>query len=148
MVKITKFIASLFFSGFLPKMPGTWGSMLTAVFIFFFYPRDLKFQFFLLLAVFLVSVVASGKAREISGVEDPEWVVIDGAVGMLAVFLGLPARENLLLVVCGLIIFRIIDIIKFPPVSTVEKLPGGFGITVDDLVAGLITNVLLRFFWG
>ena len=48
----------------------------------------------------------------------------------------------------GLILFRIIDIMKPPPIKFFEKFPGGWGITIDDAVAGIIANVILRLIGG
>ncbi len=137
-----EFLATGFYSGKLPKMPGTWGSIFAAVLIYFFWPEDLMLQVSMVLITFVLSVLSSHFYSLNLGVKDPDSVVVDEIIGMQIAMLGLKA--TLPTVVLVLVIFRIIDIMKPPPIKMFERLPGGFGITVDDMVAGLYTNIFLR----
>lgn len=74
--------------------------------------------------------------------EDPGPVVIDEALGYLVTVAWLP--QSLWLGVAGFFLFRVLDIVKPPPARQSEKLPGGWGIMVDDLVAGIFGNLLIR----
>ncbi len=143
-----EFIATGFFSGKLPKMPGTWGSVLAAVLIYLFWTPSIELQVAAILVTFFLSVFSSDYVSKRLGNKDPDCVVIDEIIGMQVAFIGLPAEHNLKLTFLGLIIFRIIDIMKPPPIPLFEKLPGGWGITVDDVVAGVMTNVILRLLGG
>jgi phosphatidylglycerophosphatase A len=148
MRKLMEFIATGFYSGKLPKMPGTWGSIFAAVLLFFLWPEDLRFQLGVIAVTFVLSVVSSDFLSRELGNKDPDSVVIDEILGMELALLGLSAQGNLKLVFLGLLLFRIIDIMKPPPIPWFEKLPGGWGITIDDALAGIITNIILRMLGG
>ena len=75
--------------------------------------------------------------------KDPGCIVIDEIAGMLVTLIGLPF--NLITVGVGFIIFRILDILKPFPIKVLEKrISGGIGVVADDVVAGIIANLLLR----
>jgi len=102
-----------------------------------------------LLIVILVAVgipAATLEARARSK-KDPSHVVIDEVAGQLVTLIACPIVWQALL--AGFILFRVFDILKPPPVRSLERLPGGTGIVVDDLGAGvyalLILQLLLRF---
>jgi len=74
--------------------------------------------------------------------EDPSEIVIDELIGTLITFCALPLTP--LTLILGFILFRFFDISKFGPVGWMEKVPGASGILLDDLVAGLLSNLVLR----
>ena len=75
--------------------------------------------------------------------KDPGCIVIDEIAGMLVTLAGLPF--NFFTVVVGFVLFRLLDIFKPFPIRYLErKIPGGAGIVVDDIVAGIIANITLR----
>jgi phosphatidylglycerophosphatase A len=76
------------------------------------------------------------------GLKDPSPVVIDEAAGLFVTLLYLPAGP--LTVALGFVLFRVMDIVKPPPARAAEGLPGGWGIVVDDLIAGAYANLALR----
>src|SRR5262249_55341636 len=80
-------------------------------------------------------------ARE-SGVKDPGFVVIDEVAGQMITLIGVPVHWKYLL--AGFILFRSFDIVKPFPLRRLEKLPGGAGIMLDDVGAGLYALVLLH----
>ena len=85
-------------------------------------------------AAVIVTSLSVWSSHQFADQGDPGWIVIDEAAGTLIATIGV----GLLGAVIGLIVFRIADITKrFPLVSTAERLPGGLGITADDVVAGL-----------
>jgi len=116
-------------------MPGTVASF-AAVIVAFFIPVSPL----LVLSVVVVGVVSSGKFAASSGKEDPGEIVIDEVAGMWVALLGL--APGYFVPAFGL--FRILDIIKPFPVRNAEKLPGGIGIVADDLLAGLMANLIIR----
>jgi phosphatidylglycerophosphatase A len=90
-------------------------------------------------AAFLVTAVgvwaASVVAREL-GKKDPQIVVVDEVAGLLVTML--PMREvSWLAVVIGFALFRLFDVFKPWPIRKLEQLPGGWGIVLDDIAAGL-----------
>jgi len=93
-------------------------------------------------ALALVGVWAAGRAAPILGQKDPGAIVIDEAAGLCVSLLGMPLGWGTL---CGaFLLFRTMDVLKPPPAARSEHLPGGWGIVVDDLVAGLYANLSLR----
>jgi len=146
--KLLELIATGLYSGKLPKMPGTWGSILGALFIYLFWPSSPALQLLIIGVTFGLSVISADfMAKELDS-KDPDQVVIDEILGIELTFLLLNPQGNWKLTLAGLIIFRIIDIMKPFPIRLFEKLPGGWGITVDDAVAGIMANILLRILGG
>lgn len=90
-----------------------------------------------------VAVFVADAAEKLLSAKDPGSIVIDEIAGMMVTLAGLPF--NAVVVVSGLIIFRILDITKPFPIRAIERrLNGGTGVVMDDLVAGVMGNILLR----
>ena len=85
---------------------------------------------------------AASSAERLFGREDPPCVVVDEIAGQMVSLLYLPLTLRSLL--CGFLLFRLLDITKPFPIRWLERLPGGAGIMADDLLAGAYANVLLR----
>lgn len=134
--------------GLLPLAPGTWGSILAAVGIWFLYslPDPLAFQLnlVLLLMFFPLSWYTAGKAAAVNADKDPSYVVIDEIYGMLVCTAIAPM--NLYYLIAGFALFRLFDITKPVPVRNLEKLPGGLGIVADDIMAGIYAGLSLLAF--
>lgn len=87
-----------------------------------------------LLAALVVTALSIWASERFSDEGDPAWVVIDEAAGTLVATIGVTVGPALI----GFVVFRIADITKgLPLVSKAERLPGGLGITADDVAAGL-----------
>ena len=93
-------------------------------------------------AVTLIGIPVSTVVARESGVKDPGFVVIDEVAGQLIALIGVPLDWKYLLV--GFILFRSFDIVKPFPLRRIERLPGGTGIMLDDVGAGLYALVLLQ----
>lgn len=115
--------------------------MAAVPFIYIFMDRPL-----LLLAilggVLLAGVAASGKTEKDLKVKDPSCVVIDEVLGMGVSLLWVPREWPY--IVMAVILFRIFDIWKPYPIQRLEKLPGGWGIMLDDLLGGIYANVWVQ----
>jgi phosphatidylglycerophosphatase A len=138
---LVKFISTLFFSGYCPIAPGTAGSVVTVVLVWFFVPDKIYFLFPLTLILFIISVWSASEAEKIYG-EDGKEIVIDEGVGMLISLLFLP--KKFWLFVFSFFLFRFFDIIKLPPAKKFENLKSGWGVTMDDVVAGIYANIVLQ----
>ena len=145
-------VATFFGIGRLKPGPGTWGSVATVLlWALAMQPVPPDFRLWATLAaaavVTLVGIPAATRVARASSVKDPQFVVIDEVAGQLVALIGVPLDWKTFL--AGLILFRVFDILKPPPVRQLERLPEGFGIVVDDLAAGLyallIMHLLLRF---
>src|SRR5271170_7076174 len=145
-------VATFFGAGRLRPAPGTWGSLATALLWWLLashLPAGARLPVIVLLIVLVVAVGIPAATLEARGCgkKDPSHVVIDEVAGQLVAFIACPIMWQALL--AGFILFRVFDILKPPPVRSLERLPEGTGIVVDDLGAGvyalLILQVLLHF---
>ncbi len=91
--------------------------------------------------VFFVSLWSATGAEKIFG-RDNRRIVIDEGCGMLVSILFLPKRP--FLYILAFVIFRALDVFKPPPAKSMERLAGGLGVTLDDVVAGIYTNVIMQ----
>lgn len=145
MLKLTMFykiISTVFFIGYFPFAPGTIASLFAMLTLFFFKPSDICI-FFMLGVTFILGLISSNKMEKQTNSRDPSYVVIDEFAGYLMAMILIPITiQNLLL---AFIFFRFFDILKPPPIKQIEKIfKGGLGIMMDDIIAGVISNFLLR----
>lgn len=89
-----------------------------------------------------MGVISSGIVEKESGTKDPSSVVIDEFAGIFVVFCFLPLRPGV--VIAGFILFRLFDIVKPYPIRFLERVGGGWGIMLDDLLAAVYANLALR----
>jgi len=122
-------------------VPGTCGSLLTFILVWIFLPQRFCLLGGITLLVFLISLWSGTGAEKVFG-KDNRKIVIDEGCGMLVSFLFLPKR--FFLYILAFVIFRALDIIKPPPARDCEKLEGGLGITLDDVVVGIYTNLIMQ----
>ena len=142
LVHSANWLATCFLIGYLPLSPGTWGSA-AALIAWRLLPEIALFRLSLIVIVtFLVGVIVSTIVSDEENVSDPSKVVIDEWVGMWIALLMIP-NEWLWLGIAFLL-FRIFDIIKVYPANRFERLPGGWGIMTDDVVAGLYAGVITQ----
>lgn len=94
------------------------------------------------LVVTLAGVAAAGALERQLGYHDPSEVVVDEVAGFLLTMLWIPLSAGA--VVAGFLVFRALDVLKPWPASRAERLPGGWGIMADDVICGLLANVILR----
>jgi len=139
--KIAALIATFLNVGNIRYAPGTFGSLATIPILILMrrYPGFLPLLsiFVLCLGIWAADIVAKK-----SGLKDPSKVVIDEVCGMMVSFLWIPITAATL--VWGFLLFRLFDILKPPPIKRLEKLPGGYGIMLDDVLAGVYVNLILR----
>ena len=136
-------IATIGPCGYAPTAPGTFGS--AAGLLLFWAVRasgSLAVELAVLLAVAAVGVAAATRAESATGRRDPGLIVIDEAAGMLVTLAAVPVGPGG--AVTGFLAFRLFDILKPFPARRAERLPGGWGVMADDLVAGLYAQALLR----
>ena len=136
-------IATGFYSGYLPKAPGTWGSLVGLLLFFLLHTLSLEIYLAVVAGIFLIGTFAAGEAEKIMDHQDPGLVVIDEIVGMLVTMIAIPATP--LAMALGFALFRIFDIWKPFPVGFVDqRLHGGLGIMLDDIVAGIYSLIILQ----
>lgn len=136
-------------AGLAPKAPGTWGTLVGCLLApFLFFPLPFAWRVAVLLAIFITGSLAATRAEEILGEKDPGQVVVDELAGVWLVFLPY-TRPGLWLMLAAFIFFRIFDIFKPWPVKASENwLPGGWGVMIDDIVAGAWALLFVQaFIW-
>jgi len=149
---VKRLFTSCFGLGLLPLAPGTWGSLPpAAIFALLAYLQAPAIAIEIVMAVLVLagSVVCVMFAPTIAatvGKEDPGEVVADEFAGQALVFI--PASlliqfQPLLIAGLGFVFFRLFDIAKPWPIRKLEKLPNGWGILADDLLAGVYAAILL-----
>ncbi|MES0397021.1 MAG: phosphatidylglycerophosphatase A [Syntrophobacteria bacterium] len=137
------FLATGCFTGFLPKMPGTWGTFAAIPLVIISHRLTSITQPVVAVVFVTFAAYIAGRAEILFEDRDARPIVIDEMVGFLITLLWLPL--NFLTLCLGFFLFRLFDIVKPPPISTVEKrLHGGWGIVLDDVLAGIFANVTLR----
>jgi phosphatidylglycerophosphatase A len=132
-----------FGSGCSPRAPGTMGT-LVAIPVYLLMADLLLWKYLLVTALmFIVGIWLCGKTAEKLGVHDHGGIVWDEIVGYLITMIAAPQGWVWLLI--GFILFRFFDILKPWPISIADKkLTGGFGIMVDDVLAGMAAFFVLH----
>ena len=139
--KFAELIATCFYAGRSPIAPGTLGTLAALPVIWMLRERPLILPA-IWLAITILGIWAGGEVAHLTGRKDPQTVVIDEISGMMASVLFVPIRAETLL--AGFIAFRFFDTLKPPPIRLLERLPGGWGIVLDDVMAGVYVNLLLQ----
>lgn len=146
MRKAAVWYATFFGIGYIWPAPGTWASLVTTVILFFAAPHITQPAVWIAAAVllYIAGVPAARRCAEHFQKEDPRHCVIDEVVGQIIALLLLPRTIGFYL--AGFLLFRFFDILKPPPVRQSERLPHGFGIMSDDVLAGLYAFLVLRLY--
>lgn len=137
-----RLVSTGFYVGYIPPFPGTLGALQGILLYVCLIKFDFLFQGMVLLFVTVLGVIASDRLSKITGERDPDEVIIDEIAGAYLACLG---KTSLLELTLVFVLFRIIDITKPFPIRKFESVRGGWGIMLDDLVAGLITNLVVIF---
>lgn len=136
MEKFLVFVAQGFGSGLAKKAPGTWGSLAALVIAWFITP-----SIFTILIAFVLGVYVCTRAAKALNDEDPSSVVFDEWVGMWIAVWAIP--HNIIWFIIAFVLFRLFDITKPWLIDKVQYLPDGWGIMMDDILAGVVSRVLL-----
>ena len=137
---LVKLFSSVFFLGYIPVASGTFASAFAV--LPYLLLRGYPAYFPVLAVLFFFGVYVSGKAEKVFNEKDPHRVVIDEVAGFLTAMAFLP--YGIQWIAAGFILFRLFDIWKPFPIMQSQKLPGGWGIMVDDILAGVYANIVLQ----
>lgn len=137
-------LSTWFGVGFLPKVPGTLATVAGSPLVWLMDRLGGLLGAVFLAAFLALALFGADRCEKMAGRDDPREIVIDEVAGFLvALFLVPLSWLNLSL---GFILFRVFDIWKPFPLRRAEKLGGGLGIVLDDILAGIYANVCLRVF--
>lgn len=148
MDRLFMFIATGAGAGYLPKAPGTWGSLAGVLLWLVFGRLDWPLYSAIVAVLFVIGVFSAGAAEKIVDRGDPSLVVIDEIVGQMIVLTAAPLHPAAILAAFAL--FRFFDILKPFPVGWLDRcLHGGLGIMIDDVAAALyaLLGLQLILFW-
>jgi phosphatidylglycerophosphatase A len=153
-----RLLTSCFGIGWLPLAPGTWGSLPPAIIFGLLCNLGIStasaaaVMAVLALAASVVCVKFAPAIIAATGKSDPKEIVADELAGQAITFLPtgsrliteFPTIEIWIVVAFGFVLFRIFDITKPWPIRKLEKLPGGWGILTDDLMAGVFAAIVMQ----
>ena len=137
------FLATGCFIGNIPFAPGTFGTILGLPLCFFLSRTNFSVAVFLTVIFIIFAIFIAHHAEKILKKNDPGCIVIDEVAGFMVTLINLPF--NAVYVLAGFVIFRFFDILKPFPIRLIErKLSGGTAIVMDDVAAGICSNIILR----
>ena len=136
-------MATGFGAGYSPVAPGTVGT-LVAIPLFILLSRwGVSGVLTGLIVMTALGAFLASKMEQMTGTKDPGSVVIDEITGYLVTMLG--SNPDPLYILAGFLLFRLFDILKPPPIRRIEKaVPGGAGIMLDDVLAGVYANACIQ----
>jgi phosphatidylglycerophosphatase A len=140
MGRLATLIATWFGAGYVPKGPGTAGS-LAALLCAALWPQHIVW---LALGSILPAIWAADRHALAKGSKDPQEVVVDEVAGQWIALAGATHLHTIAPWLIAFALFRLFDIWKPFPVRALEKLPGGVGIVMDDVMAGIYAGLVMR----
>ncbi len=139
---IARLIATGFYTGYAPKAPGTAGSLF-GLFLYWAIPESKSvYSLAGIVLIFFTGVWAANQVEKETRVQDNQIIVIDEIVGMLITVVLF--KKTLIWLVVGFLLFRFFDIVKPFPAKSSEKIPHGWGVMMDDVIAGIYSALWLR----
>ncbi|MEW6009218.1 MAG: phosphatidylglycerophosphatase A [Candidatus Omnitrophota bacterium] len=137
-----KLIATFFGVGYLPIVQGSFGSLASLLIFVFIIKGAVALHFTTFLIVTILGFFVAGPAEIIFKKKDSGHIVIDEVAGMLLSLFFIPFKP--VYIFWAFFLFRLFDTIKPAPTEKFEKLSGSVGIMMDDLIAGIYTNICLQ----
>jgi phosphatidylglycerophosphatase A len=139
--KIIKLLATGFGSGLSPFAPGTMGTMVGIPVCLACLPLTLAARFLFVIILSALAIFVSGWAETIYRKKDDQRIVIDEIAGFQVAML--PVAITGLHLFVAFVLFRIFDIWKPFPIRNFQNLPGGWGVVVDDVAAGIYAGAVM-----
>lgn len=145
MNRFLKLAGTLFYTGYSPLAPSLIGSLWGIGLLLLL--RDTFLQSLVFFLLFFMGVLSARERILVTSHPDPSEIIIDEAAGIMIALIGM--EKNFLFIASAFFLFHLFDFLKPFPVKKLEKLRGGWGVMLDDLVAGFYARLLLeiiRFF--
>ncbi len=139
---IILFIAEGAYSGKSPVVPGTAGTVVGV--LLYLLCKDLPSGWYLFACISVAGIGtwAAEEAEKLLGKKDAPSIVIDEIAGYLVSMLMIPSGWGF--IAGGFVLFRLFDIVKPWPLDGLQDLNGGWGVMLDDIGAGIYTNIILQ----
>lgn len=135
MRKLVILISTGLGTGFSPKAPGTVGTMLGVLLALFF-----PMTWWQIIVLALIGTWAAQQGEKVFNEKDSQKIVIDEIIGYFIAIQGLGNYY----IIPAFVLFRFFDIKKPGPIRKLQDFHGGLGVMADDILAGLITNLILK----
>ena len=135
-------LATGFGVGYSPIAPGTLGTLIAIPVYYFLSNIRSPLYEITLIGFFFLSVWVSQTAEIFFGKRDDQRIVIDEVMGFLITMLWIP--RTIPFVIAGFFLFRFFDIVKLPPIRLLERVKKGYGVVLDDVLAGVYSNIILQ----
>ena len=135
-------LATGFGVGYSPVAPGTLGTLVVIPGYYFLSENPSPLYEITLISFFFLSVWISENAEIFFGKKDDRRIVIDEMMGFLITMLWIPKTIRFIMI--GFFLFRFFDILKPFPIRHLERVKSGFGVVLDDVLAGIYSNILLH----
>ena len=145
MKRVIRGIATLGFVGYFPLAPATAGSAFVTAVAYFVPVPPLPVALGIILVATFVAVWICGEAEKELG-HDARPIVADEAVGQSVALIG--AHHDIITFAAAFVVFRVLDIWKPVGARQSQKLPGGWGVVTDDIIAGLVACLILNAAWS
>lgn len=148
MKKMHYLIATVLGAGYSPTAPGTAGTLVGLLVAYFFFQGDAIWLVPATLIATAIGTYSADFVEKDAGIQDPSKVVVDELAGMWLGLWFVPPEPLLYLIAFGL--FRLFDVSKLYPLNRLQDLPGGWGIMLDDIGAGIYTLLIMHiiiYFW-
>ena len=139
---LIKAISTFFFVGYLPLIPGTFGSIAGLGIFYLFNGNHWPGYFLFVFCMLVLGLLTSGRMEKLLNKKDPGCIVIDEVMGMLIALSFLPPEPKI--VILAFLMFRILDTLKPYPAGKLQNMHGAIGVMGDDLVAGIYANIVLQ----
>jgi len=137
-------ISSVLGIGYFPVASATAATLIQASIMFIFFPGSSLIEIPVVILIFAVAVWSSHEAEKVLG-HDAQEIVVDEVCGFLITVL-LVDRGSFGVILAAFFLFRFFDVLKPWPVKRSQHLPGGWGVVIDDVLAGIYANLVLRVF--
>ena len=128
----------------LPIGQGTLAAFIGLFLVPFFLRLSLLWQLGIVVVGCLIGVLVSSEAEKEFGQKDDHRIIIDEFVSIFITFIGFSSGISWYWLVAGFLLNRFFDILKPPPIFALQRMPDGWGIMMDDIIAGVYSNVVLR----
>lgn len=143
-----KFFVTCFGLGYSPIFPGAVGVAFGIIIAYLVQPLPLFNKILITLILIVLTVPLSTKAEKLFQKKDCKKIIIDEVIGVLIATIWF-TNPPLIIFILALLIFGLFDAIKIYPANIFQKLSGGWGVVIDDIVSGLYTAftifLLLKF---
>jgi phosphatidylglycerophosphatase A len=142
MIRVILLLATGLGTGYSPIAPGTMGTLLAIPVFLLLSSIPSPVYEWTIIAFFFLACWVSDKAQSYWGKKDDQRIVIDEIMGFFTAMMWVPGTA--LFIALGFVLFRLFDIIKPPPARRLEQVRGGYGVVLDDVMAGIYANIVLQ----